>query len=124
MLANELMFSEELDCTVLEVKDIKGYGTTVDVILAQGRLREVNSFPLIPSISLIKGDTIIMSGLDGAIVTTVRSLLMPAPMKELRVKNAYVVYKEVKAAAFGVKISAKNLDKAVRCYDIICATNV
>ena len=46
-------------------------------------------------------------------MTTVRSLLMPEPLKELRVKNAYTTFKEIEAAQ-GVKIAAKDLDKAVR----------
>ena len=91
-------FSEELECTVLEVKEVQGHGTTIDVILTQGVLRE--------------GDTIVLGGLEGPIVTTARSLLMPAPLKELRVKNAYVLHKEVRAA-HGVKIAAKGLEKAV-----------
>uniref|UniRef100_A0A6M2DTD6 Eukaryotic translation initiation factor 5B n=1 Tax=Xenopsylla cheopis TaxID=163159 RepID=A0A6M2DTD6_XENCH len=98
MLAKRLMFSEDLQATVLEVKAIPGHGTTIDAILINGRLRE--------------GDTIILAGTDGPIVTQIRSLLMPQPMKELRVKNAYIEHKEV-VAAQGVKIAAKELEKAI-----------
>ncbi|XP_067646023.1 eukaryotic translation initiation factor 5B [Eurosta solidaginis] len=98
MLAKRLMYSEELQATVLEVKAIPGLGTTIDAILINGKLRE--------------GQTMILAGTDGPIVTQIRSLLMPQPMKELRVKNAYIEYKEVKAAQ-GVKIAAKDLEKAI-----------
>ena len=83
-LAKRLMFSDELHATVLEVKAISGYGTTIDVILVNGTLHE--------------GDTIVLAGTEGPIVTQIRSLLMPQPMKELRVKNNYTEPKEVKAA--------------------------
>ncbi|KDR14622.1 Eukaryotic translation initiation factor 5B, partial [Zootermopsis nevadensis] len=98
MLAKRLMYSDELQATVLEVKAIPGLGTTIDAILVNGRLRE--------------GDVMVLAGTDGPIVTQIRSLLMPQPMKELRVKNAYVDYKEIKAAQ-GVKIAAKDLEKAI-----------
>ncbi|KAL1505433.1 hypothetical protein ABEB36_005003 [Hypothenemus hampei] len=97
-LPKRLMYSDELQATVLEVKAISGLGTTIDVILVNGTLRE--------------GDTMLVAGTDGPIVTQIRSLLMPQPMRELRVKNAYVEYKEVKAAQ-GVKIAAKELEKAI-----------
>ncbi|XP_018572707.1 eukaryotic translation initiation factor 5B [Anoplophora glabripennis] len=97
-LGPRLMYSDELQATVLEVKAISGLGTTIDVILVNGTLRE--------------GDTMLCAGTDGPIVTQIRSLLMPQPLRELRVKNAYVEYKEIKAAQ-GVKIAAKELEKAI-----------
>ncbi|XP_077281016.1 eukaryotic translation initiation factor 5B [Temnothorax americanus] len=97
-LAKRLMYSEELQATVLEVKALPGLGTTIDCILVNGTLRE--------------GDTVIIAGTDGPIVTQIRSLLMPQPLKELRVKNAYIEYREVKAAQ-GVKVAAKDLEKAI-----------
>lgn len=97
-LAKRLMYSEELLATVLEVKAIPGLGTTIDAILINGKLRE--------------GETMIIAGTDGPITTQIRSLLMPQPMKELRVKNAYIEYKEV-IGAQGVKIAAKELEKAI-----------
>lgn len=106
MLAKRLMYSEELQATVLEVKAIPGLGTTIDAILINGRLRE--------------GQTMILAGTDGPITTQIRSLLMPQPMKELRVKNAYVEYKEVKAAQ-GVKIAAKDLEKAIAGINLLIA---
>ena len=54
------------------MKQITGLGTTIDVILVNGRLHE--------------GETIVVAGQEGPIVTQVRSLLMPQPLKELRVK--------------------------------------
>ncbi|XP_017783938.1 PREDICTED: eukaryotic translation initiation factor 5B [Nicrophorus vespilloides] len=106
MLAKRLMYSDELQATVLEVKAISGLGTTIDVILINGTLRE--------------GDTMLLAGTDGPIVTQIRSLLMPQPMKELRVKNAYIEYKEVKAAQ-GVKIAAKELEKAIAGLNLFIA---
>lgn len=106
MLAKRLMYSDELQATVLEVKAIPGLGTTIDAILINGKLRE--------------GQTMILAGTDGPIVTQIRSLLMPQPLKELRVKNAYVEYKEIKAAQ-GVKIAAKDLEKAIAGINLLIA---
>uniref|UniRef100_A0A2M4BAA0 Eukaryotic translation initiation factor 5B n=1 Tax=Anopheles marajoara TaxID=58244 RepID=A0A2M4BAA0_9DIPT len=97
-LAKRLMYSEDLQATVLEVKAIPGLGTTIDAILINGQLRE--------------GDTMILAGTEGPIVTQIKALLMPQPMKELRVKNAYIEHREIEAAQ-GVKIAAKELEKAI-----------
>ncbi|KAL2352538.1 hypothetical protein BJ546DRAFT_212982 [Cryomyces antarcticus] len=97
-MTNQLMYLSEVECTVLEVKVIEGLGTTIDVILSNGVLKE--------------GDRIVLCGLEGAIATDIRALLTPAEMKELRVKSQYVHNKEVKAA-LGVKIAANGLEHAI-----------
>ncbi len=80
------------------MKAITGLGTTIDVILTNGRLAE--------------SQTIVLGGIQGPIVTQIRALLMPQPLKELRVKNQYKEFKEIEAAQ-GVKITGKELDKAL-----------
>lgn len=98
MMHESLMYLSKLECTVLEVKVIEGLGTTIDVILSNGVLRE--------------GDKIAVCGLNGPIVTQIRALLTPQPLRELRIKSQYVHNKQVKAA-LGVKICATDLEKAI-----------
>jgi len=97
-LAKRLSYTEELQCTILEVKAIGGFGTTIDVCLVNGRLKF--------------GQTIVLPGTEGPIVTTVRALLTPSKMQDLRVKNQFTEHKELKAAQ-GVKIAAKELEKTI-----------
>jgi translation initiation factor 5B len=69
-LYEKLMFMNVLQCTVLELKVIEGLGHTIDVILVNGTLNE--------------GDTIVLSTMEGPVVTTVRALLTPPPNREMR----------------------------------------
>lgn len=98
MMAKRLMFSEELQATILEVKAISGLGHTMDVILVNGRLHE--------------GDTIVFAGFDGPVSSQIRSLLMPQPLKELRIKTQFLEHREVEGSQ-GVKIAGKDLEKAI-----------
>lgn len=75
-IAKQLYERDEFECTTLEVKVIEGLGTTIDVVLLNGVLHV--------------HDTIVLQGFNGPIVTQIRALLTPQPMKELRVKNEYV----------------------------------
>ncbi|KAG2319615.1 hypothetical protein Bca4012_054139 [Brassica carinata] len=97
-MVEKLTFVDKVQCTVLEVKVIPGHGTTIDVVLVNGVLHE--------------GDQIVACGSQGPIITTVRSLLTPHPMKELRVKGTYLHHREVKAAQC-IKITAQGLEHAV-----------
>ncbi|NXT29377.1 IF2P factor, partial [Syrrhaptes paradoxus] len=106
MLTKRLAECQELRAQVMEVKALPGMGTTIDVILINGRLRE--------------GDTIIVPGVEGPIVTQIRGLLLPPPMKELRVKNQYEKHKEV-VAAQGVKILGKDLEKTLAGLPLLVA---
>ena len=81
LMVDKLEVREELECTVIEVKNIEGLGTTIDVVLLNGTLKE--------------GDTIVLAGIGGPIVTTIRALLTPQPMKEMRVKR--LIWKSARA---------------------------
>ena len=85
--------------TVLEVKEEKGLGPTVDVIIYNGSVKQ--------------GDTIVLGGIDRPIVTKVKALLKPKPLDEIR--DPTERFKSVKnvSAASGVKISGKHLEDVI-----------
>ncbi|XP_031163519.1 eukaryotic translation initiation factor 5B isoform X1 [Sander lucioperca] len=106
MLARRLAHCDELRAQVMEVKALPGMGTTIDVILINGCLRE--------------GETIIVPGVEGPIVTQIRGLLLPPPLKELRVKTQYEKHKEVSTSQ-GVKILGKDLEKTLAGLPLLVA---
>ena len=93
--------------TILEVKQHKGLGTTLDVILYDGRLR--------------KGDTIVVGSLAGPIVTKAKALLEPEPLAEMRDQKASFRQVDEVVAATGVKISAVDVEQAVAGMPIMVA---
>jgi translation initiation factor 5B len=84
--------------TVLEVTDEKGFGTTLDVVMYDGTVRE--------------GDEIVVGGTGDPIVTEVRALLQPKPLAEIRTEKRFDRVESVAAAA-GVKLAAPDLDDAM-----------
>ena len=85
--------------TILEVKEEVGLGTTINTIIYDGTLR--------------KDDIIVLGGRNGPIVTTVRALLLPKPLDEIRdPRDKFSSVNEV-SAAVGVKIAAPNLEDAL-----------
>lgn len=85
--------------TILEVKEEKGLGITVDAVIYDGILK--------------KNDTIVLTSLDDVITTKIRSLLKPRPLEEMRdVKKRFVKVDEVVAAA-GIKIVAPKIENVI-----------
>ena len=85
--------------TILEVREEVGLGVTVNAIIYDGILR--------------RGDIIVLGGKEKPIVTTVRAILMPKPLDEIRdPREKFSSVEEVSAAA-GVKIVAPNLEDAL-----------
>ena len=85
--------------SIIEVKEEKGLGTTVDVILYDGILK--------------KNDIIVFGTLGGAKSTKVRALLKPKPLDEMRDPREKFSYVDEVHAASGVKIFAPGLEKAI-----------
>ncbi|MFH0929236.1 MAG: translation initiation factor IF-2 [Candidatus Aenigmatarchaeota archaeon] len=83
--------------SILEVKELRGLGTTLDVILYDG---EIN-----------KGDWMIIGGRE-PVVTKIKTLMKPRPMKEIRVEKQFENITHASAAS-GVKISAPGLDNII-----------
>jgi translation initiation factor 5B len=96
-LKDKLKLSNVAKGNVLEVKDVRGLGTTLDVILYDGTVR--------------KGDFAVIGG-KKTVVTNIRALLVPRPHQELRVEKQFSTVDSVSAAA-GIKISAPELDDVI-----------
>ena len=93
--------------TILEVKEELGLGTTIDVIVYEGKIK--------------RGDTIVLAGRGDIIVTKVRSLLKPKPLDEIRdPRYRFDHVKEVHASA-GVKIAAPKLEDAIAGSPVVVA---
>jgi len=84
--------------TVLEVKEEKGFGTTIDTVLYDRTIRS--------------DDTIVVGGQNEPIVTEVRALLQPRPLAEIRTESRFEKVDEVSAAS-GIKVAAPELADAM-----------
>ena len=85
--------------TILEVKEEKGLGATLDAILYKGVLN--------------KGDIIVLGASPKPIVTKVKAILRPKPLDEIRDPRDRFDSVEKVTAAAGVKISASDLEGAL-----------
>ena len=93
---NLLTQSLEAEGTVLEVKEEKGLGTTIDTIIYDGVIKG--------------GNKIVLGGKTKPFVTSVRALLKPKPLDEIRdPSDKFLSVKEAHAAC-GIKIAAPDLD--------------
>lgn len=101
-LSKQLEIEEDAPAsgTVLEVKEEKGLGLTIDTILYDGVLN--------------KDDHIMMLTKDNKVISTkIRSLLKPKPLEEIRESKTFFEDADQIVAAAGVKIVAPHVDDVV-----------
>ncbi len=85
--------------SILEVKEEKGLGTSLDVILYDGTIK--------------RGDTVILSGKEGPIETKVKALLKPKPLDEMRdPKDRFDNIASISAAS-GLKLVGPGIENAL-----------
>jgi translation initiation factor 5B len=84
--------------TILEVKEERGLGTTLDVILYDGEFKA--------------GDMVIVGTANEPVVTKIRALLKPKALAEIRSEERFMPVKHVLAAS-GVKVAAPKLEGAL-----------
>ncbi|HIH39435.1 TPA: translation initiation factor IF-2 [Candidatus Woesearchaeota archaeon] len=102
--------SKEAKAIVLEVKEAKGLGKALDVILFDGVLKT--------------NDTLVIGGLDKPIVTKVKALFVPQRMGELRYeKTKFDSVKEVVAAS-AIRISANDIGNVVSGVPLVSANDI
>lgn len=93
---------------VLEVKEEKGLGKTIDIIIYDGKIDE--------------GDTIVIGALPEPLTAKVRALLKPKPLREIREKHSKFDRVKSVAAAAGVKVVSPDLDEVIAGMPIAEAT--
>ena len=74
-LKHKLVVGERGRGNILEIKEVKGLGITADAILYDGTIR--------------KGDYLVIGG-EKPLVTKVKALLLPKPLRELRVEKKFI----------------------------------
>ncbi|MBD3318994.1 translation initiation factor IF-2 [Candidatus Woesearchaeota archaeon] len=84
--------------TILEIKEQKGIGKVMDVIVYAGKIR--------------RGDTIVVGTVGEPLVTKVKGLFEPGPLQEMREKAKFNTITEVHAST-GVRILANDIEEAV-----------
>ncbi len=95
----EIDENEPGKATILEVKEEKGLGMTLDVILYDGVIK--------------RKDDVVFGGKDGIYTTNIRALLKPKSLEEIRDPRKKFDSVESQFAAAGIKISAHDLEKAL-----------
>ena len=85
--------------TILEIKEEKGLGKTLDMILYSGVLKQ--------------GDTVALGTRGAPVVTKIKAILKPKPLDEIMdPRDRFDRVKELHAAA-GVKISCQNMEGVI-----------
>ncbi len=95
----EISVDEPGKGSILERKEERGLGSTVDVILYNGTLKT--------------NDVVAFASLGGIGTAKVKALLKPKPLQEMRESRSKFYYVDSVSAASGVKISGAGLEDAL-----------
>jgi translation initiation factor 5B len=96
-LKDQLVSTEKSQGMVLEVKEVKGLGMTIDAIVYDGAAK--------------KNDFLVVGG-KNPLIAKIRALMQPEPLRDMRAEKKFRSVEEVYAAA-GVKIVAPGMDDVV-----------
>ncbi len=109
-LKNRLRYAEgPARGVILELKEVQGLGMAADSVIYDGVLNV--------------GDRILVGGKNGVIETTVRALLMPRPLQDIRSREVKFMPVDRVYAAAGVRIAAPGLEDALAGSPIIAVTS-
>jgi translation initiation factor 5B len=95
--------------SILEKNEIRGLGTTIDIILYDG--------------SLHVNDTIAFATPSGVATSRIRALLKPRPLHQMGAGSGKFANVDVVSAASGIKISGEGLDDAMPGSPVIQVTD-
>ncbi len=96
-LKDRLTTTEKGRGIILEVKELTGLGMTIDAIIYDGVVN--------------KNDFLVIGGKSPRI-SKIRAMLVPEPMRDIRVEKKFASIEECRAAK-GIKISAPGLDDVI-----------
>ncbi len=96
-LKERLTTTEQGKGIILEVKEVIGLGMTIDTIIYDG---------------VVQKNYFIVIGGRNPRITKIRAMLVPEPMKDIRVEKKFMNIEECRASR-GVKISAPGLDDVI-----------
>jgi len=84
--------------TILEIKEERGLGLTMDAILYDGTLKT--------------GDRIVIGGVEKPVITHIKGIFKPRELMEMRIESKFRKVDEVTAAS-GIKIVAGDIEKVL-----------
>ena len=103
-LKQQITWKSDLECIVMEITYLEGYGYTIDCIIKNGQLS--------------KGDVIKIQTQNGFLITEIKNLLSIPNNKDSKYTKQYINHDFIKGS-YGIKIIAKKLDKVITGTNII-----
>jgi translation initiation factor 5B len=98
VLHDKITWKSKLDCVVMEVSNVEGFGFVIDTIIKNGQLS--------------KGDIIKVCTNTGIILTQIKNILTTPSNKDSKSTSNLIQHDTIKGS-MGIKIYAQGLEKAI-----------